>query len=165
MLKSGKIVSPLGGTTRSVHAYARGAAVCLTQTTNRRSEPVLSVEFALSTGAGGYAWGEKSVFQWTQTEIAEAAAFLWAPWESIAWTHGRGGDLKELSLEQQGLALLFTLRIGPQRWRVPVAPGEQYFIRNFVVAELLSQQPCLPVEFHLKSLSGLADQLSKRSRS
>lgn len=165
MLNSGKKISALGDPPRSVHAYGRAAAVCLTQTTNRRSEPVVSVEFALSTGSGGYAWGEKSVFQWTHTEIAEAAAFLWVPWGRIEWTHGRGGGLKSLSLEQQGPSLLFSLRIGPQRWRVPVAPAEQYFFRNFLVAELLSQQPGLPVEIHLQSLGALADQLSNQSRS
>lgn len=164
MLNSGKKKSADSGEPpSSVHAYGRAAAVCLSRTTNRSGEPAVAVEFALARASSGYSWADKAVFQWTRNEIAEATAFFWIAWERLEWTHGRGGALKQLVLEKQGHRVLSTLRCGPQHWRVPLAPADQYSFRNFLISELLSQQPGLPVEFHLRSLRMLAEQLSSQS--
>lgn len=140
----------------AVYAYARSSAVCLNFSSNRRLDPTVTFDFARATSPRVYDWPNKVSFQLTHGELAECTAFLLFPWVTLQWTHGQGELAKTLTLSQQPGQLLFSLRVGPAQVNTPVIPRDQYFFRNRLLARLVSIQPDLPAELHLKSLELLA---------
>jgi hypothetical protein len=142
--------------------YGRQAAVCFSHDRNRRGEPTVTLEFARADGVGGYDFRRKVAFQCSHAEFAELTAVLWYPGAALTRTH-RSSALKTLTLRYAPPNVLVELQAPGGALTVPIAPGDQHFLRTWLLQHLARVQAA-PPSVVLHSLRLLAEQLRGESQ-
>ena len=146
----------------SVHVYCRSAALCAGVAIDRSNRRTVVLEFARKGEGRSFDWNNKIAFQLSQGELAELAAYLRHPWASHKWVHRPNGVVKGLEVSNQSPNILFELSTASARWRVPVIPRDQYYVRNLLLSRLFEIQSTMPTTAHYDSLAQLAEALKRK---
>jgi hypothetical protein len=123
---------------RTVHIYAKQAAVCIAEDVTRKSmQPTIRFEMAKSTSEGQYDWQNKAAFQCTPGELALLYGVFYGLAEKVEFTaHGSNND-KCLTLSNQDAKFYINLKIGKSiGYGVPISPADAYLPMTMIFNRL-----------------------------